>query len=150
MLTTAPRMGLGNCSRCGNKLAVRQQNRYRMVNDQRILLDEQGKDLHQDSSGRLSGRPALEWVVSCSDCGREHRDHPHQHELEQAAIRRKQEEQAALQPSTQARPNYTEVSVVDALERRNAALEGRLAALEKELAELRQATTAPAGRGSKR
>jgi hypothetical protein len=51
-----------------------------------IALTEDGQDLRQDpSTGRTNGKPALEWVVVCSECGKEYRDHPHQKLLDEAA-----------------------------------------------------------------
>jgi hypothetical protein len=129
---------LGNCTKCGNRLAVRQQNKYRLAGDQRILLDEAGKDLRQDDKGRLSGRPAREWVVVCSDCEREYRDHPHQKELDAASERVRTE--APPPPVFMGANHHTELSAFDLLDRRITALEASLSLLQhsvdKQLADL--------------
>lgn len=128
-------MNLGNCPKCQNKLAVVQRNKFRLVGDQRILLDEDGKDLRQEASGRLTGRPALEWVVSCSDCGRECRDHPYQKDLNALAAKQKATPPPAPAFMTPAHQEFT----------READVEKRLGALEAALGRIEQLLTRKKG-----
>jgi hypothetical protein len=102
-LTTTPTIKLGLCTNrspvCQEQLAVRQKNVVRRdANGQPVLrgdgspipITEDGQDLKQDpSTGRTNGKPALEWVVVCSGCGKEYRDHPHQRLLDESAAKAK-------------------------------------------------------------
>lgn len=134
---------LGNCTKCQSRLATIQRTKFRLVGDQKILLDEDGKDLFQDRQGRLSGRPAREWVVACSDCGKEHRDHPHQKTLDEAAQKAKQ---SPPPPPAFMDNRYVELNGMDMVDRRLGALEKQMADQQEQIRALTDSITQPRSR----
>lgn len=132
-------MELGNCEKCSSALAVVQKRKFRLQGDAQIFQDRDGRDLLPDASGKLSGVPATEWIVECADCGREHRHHPYQKEMDAAVQASKGEEPS---PPAFLQNVYSEANGFAAIDRQVQSLTKELADLRREMAQVRESLAA--------